>query len=142
MTPWPSDPDAAATAEIERLHRVFEGWFQGTLPPAAFDTELVAVLHPEFEMAMPSGEVVSRAGVEEMRAAHGSNPAFRIEIHEPRLLGAYPAAGLIHAQYVEAQFGARNTTPADHRRRSTVLFELGGPHGLLWRHLHETLLRA
>ncbi len=45
------------------------------------------------------------------------------------------------AAYVEAQTGARNTTPADNLRHSTVLFErLAGR--LAWRHVHETALNA
>jgi hypothetical protein len=46
-------------------------------------------------------------------------------------------AGLVLATYVEAQSGARNTTPADNLRHSTVLFERTGDR-LVWRHLHET----
>jgi hypothetical protein len=41
--------------------------------------------------------------------------------------------------YVEDQSGARNTTPADNLRRSTVLFERMAVR-LVWRHLHETAI--
>jgi hypothetical protein len=58
-----------------------------------------------------------------------------------RVLGEWPQgeleAGLVLATYVEAQTGARNTTPADNLRHSTVLFERTGER-LVWRHLHET----
>lgn len=53
------------------------------------------------------------------------------------MLGAWPAAHLALATYVEAQTGARNTTPPDNLRRSTVLFDTSATQ-LIWRHLQET----
>jgi hypothetical protein len=99
--------------EVVRLHDFFTGWFSGVLP----------------EDALLNG----------LRAAHGSNPDFRIEIRDTRLLGDWPDCGLVLAGYVEAQFGARNTTPPDNLRRATVLFERGAK-GLIWRHVHETAM--
>ncbi|MDH3666022.1 MAG: hypothetical protein OEN23_03740 [Paracoccaceae bacterium] len=128
------------TAEIVRLHDFFEGWFQGTLPQNALDTSLAPVLHPDFENIQPAGTVLTRAVLlGAIAKAHGTNPDFRIGIREPRLLGHWPDAGLILAGYVEAQFGARNTTPADNLRRSTVLFERLEER-LIWRYVHETAL--
>ncbi len=128
------------TAEIKRLHEFFEGWFQGTLPEAALSQILAPALHLDFEYIQPAGTVLTRQVLlEGIANGHGTNPDFRIEIREPRLLGHWPDAGLILAGYVEAQFGARNTIPADNLRRSTALFERNRDR-LVWRHAHETAL--
>ena len=127
-------------AEIVRLHDFFTGWFTGTLPGDAFDEGVAARLHPGFENVQPAGKAMARdVLLNGLRAAHGSNPDFRIEIRETRLLGDWPDCGLVLAGYVEAQFGARNTTPPDNLRRATVLFE-SGAKGLIWRYVHETAM--
>ncbi len=141
MSLWDA-PEAAAIAEIKRLHVFFETWFAGRVPQARLETDLAQVLHPQFAYVMPSGAVVDRADVLEMiRPAYGSNPAFRIEIRAPKLLGAFAEARLLHATYVEHQFGAINTTPPENARRATVLFEVAGGK-LTWRHIQETGLPA
>lgn len=123
-----------AIEEIIRLHDVISGWFRGDLPAARFDPDFADALHPGFENIQPSGAVLSRADlVDPIRAAHGTNPDFRITIEHPRVIATWP--GLILATYVEYQTGARNSAPMN-RRRSTVLFETG-PR-LIWRHLQET----
>ncbi|MEM7506816.1 MAG: hypothetical protein AAF415_08715 [Pseudomonadota bacterium] len=133
-----SDPAARATDEIIRLHDVIAGWFRGEIPEAEFDQAFAASLAPEFENIQPSGKVLSRADLlDPIRAAHGSNPDFRITIEEPRLLGTW--SGLILMGYVEFQQGARQSA-GENRRRSTVLFEEDGDR-LLWRYLQETGLR-
>ena len=129
-----SDPFTLARDEIVRLHRVIDGWFRGELPAERFDPEFSDALHADFENIQPSGLVRSKADLlEPIRAAHGANPDFRIEIEAPRLLATWP--GLILATYVEFQTGAKNSA-ADNRRRSTVLFETGDR--LVWRYLQET----
>lgn len=131
-------PLEAATSEIERLHAFISGWFRGEIAAERFDTEFAGVLDPEFENIQPSGVVLSRSDLlEPIRSLHASNPAFRIEIREPRLLGVWP--GLILATYVEAQFGALNTAPADNNRRSTAVFTVS-ESALTWKHLQETAL--
>jgi hypothetical protein len=129
-------------AEIVRLHDFFTGWFTGALPGDTFEDGVAGRLHPAFENVQPAGKALTRdVLLNGLRAAHGSNPGFRIEIRETRLLGNWPDCGLVLASYVEAQFGARNTTPPDNLRRATVLFERGAK-GLIWRHVHETAMPA
>ena len=128
--------------EIVRLHDFFTGWFTGALPEDAFEEGVAARLHPDFENVQPAGKALSREVLlNGLRAAHGSNPEFRIEIRDTRTLGDWPDCGLILASYVEVQFGALNSTPADNLRRSTVFFERGA-NRLIWRHVHETSLPA
>ncbi len=126
--------------EIEVLHDFFTGWFNGALPETSedFARGLADHLHADFEIVLPSGTVLDRDGIlTPVRQAWGTNPGFRATTRDVRILGEWPAAGLVLAAYVEAQTGARNTTPADNLRHSTVLFERTAER-LLWRHLHET----
>ncbi|MEE8454021.1 MAG: hypothetical protein V3R90_04565 [Limibaculum sp.] len=135
-------------AEIEVLHAFFTGWFNGTLPESgeAFAQGLADHFHPDFEIVLPSGTVCDRDGLlTPVRQAWGTNPEFRTVVRDVRVLGEWrpgeSGAGLVLATYVEAQSGARNTTPADNLRHATVLFErLAGR--LVWRHLHETAFEA
>ena len=122
-------------AEIVDLHDFISGWFRGEIPADRFDTGFAARLHPAFENIQPAGKVFTRAELlEPIRAAHGSNPDFRISIETPRLLGQWP--GLVLATYVEFQTGARQSA-RENRRRSTVLFEISA-NRLIWRYLQET----
>ena len=123
-----------AAAEIIRLHVFISGWFRGEIAEDRFEPEFAGALHTAFENIQPSGAVLGRAGLlDPIRAAHGTNPDFRIAIEAPRVIAQYP--GLILATYVEFQTGARNSAP-ENRRRSTVLFETR--ERLVWRHLQET----
>ncbi len=129
-------------AEVVALHDFFTAWFNGTVDrtDAIFNHGLGDHLHSDFEMVQPSGVVFDLDGtLGGLRQAWGVNPDFRIEIRDVRILGEWP--GLVLAEYVEAQFGARNTIPSDNLRRSTALFERKGGR-LLWRHLHETALAS
>jgi hypothetical protein len=137
-----SDLGAQVRAEIEALHDFLTGWFSGALPEGdeAFARGLADHLQPDFEIVLPSGTVHDRDGLlTPIRQAWGTNPGFSTTVRDVRVLGEWPAAGLVLAAYVEVQTGARNTTPADNLRRSTVLFERRAGR-LLWRHLHETAL--
>ena len=126
--------------EVERLHDFFVGWFQGTIAKTAFEDQVAARLHPDFENIQPSGRALPRDILwTGLRGAWGSNPDFRIEIRDTRILGTWPDCGLILAGYVEAQFGAHNTIPPNNLRRSTVLFERGAS-GLIWRYIQETAM--
>jgi hypothetical protein len=135
---------AEVRAEIEALHDFFTGWFNGALPESdeVFARGLADRFNPDFEIVLPSGTVHDRDAImASIRQAWGTNPGFNATVRDVRVLGEWlpgdSGAGLVLAAYVEAQTGARNTTPADNLRRSTVLFErIAGR--LVWRHLHET----
>ncbi len=141
-----SDLLGEVRAEIERLHDFFTGWFNGTLPESGevFAHGLADHFHPDFEIVLPSGTVHDRDGIlTPVRQAWGTNPEFRAVVRNVRILGEWPqaGAGLVLAASVEDQSGARNTTPADNLRHSTVLFERRSER-LVWRHLHETAFDA
>jgi len=125
-------------AEVAALHDGLVAWFRGTVGEAALDADVGARLHADFEQVQPLGQVLSRAELmRALRPLRGTNPDFGIEIREVRLLGLWPGPGLVLAGYVEDQFAARNTIPADNRRRCTCVLERR-PGGFLWRHVHET----
>ena len=71
--------------------------------------------------------------IEAIQNGRGTNPDFKIEIRDPRLLGSWP--GLVLFQYVEWQTGARASV-SENRRLSTVLFEKSNT-SLSWRYLTE-----
>jgi len=134
--------EARAIAEIVRLHDFLADWFRGSLPAVSLGHGLADALHPDFACIMPSGTMVERAALlASIEAAHGSNPAFRIEIREPRLLATWGDGATLLMTYIEAQFGALNSLPADNLRRSSAVFETVDGR-LLWRHLQETALPA
>jgi hypothetical protein len=126
------------------LHEFFVAWFNGVLDDddATF-ARLADVLHPDFSMVTPSGEWVDRAGVlAQLRGAHASADAsapVRIEIRNlvHRVVG--DDAALV--TYEEWQFAAGRLLNG---RTSSAYFvrAQAAPNGVLWRHLHETLLTA
>lgn len=134
--------EARAIAEIERLHVFFTEWFQGSIPAGSLGPELAEALHQDFEYIMPSGTMLKRDKLlTSIGDMHGSNPAFRIEIREPRLVTSYASPSALLMTYVEAQFGAKASVPADNLRRTSVVFDASGQR-LLWRYIHETALPA
>ncbi len=129
--------------DIEQLHEFFVAWFAAD---AARDRDLFEAavggrLAPGFTIVTPAGRLLERAQIlAGIEADHGSNPGFRIEIRQPRLL--HRQGALILVTYEEWQQGARNVTPANNGRLSTALLAEcdGPPNGLSWLHVHETWL--
>ncbi|MGV9770901.1 DUF4440 domain-containing protein [Streptosporangium sp. NPDC003464] len=127
---------AACRAEIVRLHRIIEGWLSGRTPRTAGEFAAFAQAHlPDFTLSGPDGASLTRGQVLAwVEAAHGRVPGIEIRIREVELVAA--AGPLLVAAYQEWQHG----TGADRNRRATVVFlrDPDAPHGLRWRHLHET----
>ncbi|MEM9073100.1 MAG: hypothetical protein AAGE52_31640 [Myxococcota bacterium] len=125
--------------EIEDLHRFFTGWFRGSLELSALKTELEDRLDPAFTYIQPSGALLDRTRlVGTLRTAHASNTHFAIEIRDVKLRAKSGRTRI--ATYVEVQRGARNTTPAENARLSTVVFEEDPDGSLRWLHVHETAI--
>jgi hypothetical protein len=132
----------AALAEIERLHRFFEAWFQGSLPrdPATF-AACADALAPGFVQIDPQGRERERDGLlAALEAAHGCRAAapFAIAIAEPRIL--LERDGLVLASYVERQHSGATGTA----RRSTAVLAAApaAPLGVAWLHLQETWIAS
>ena len=103
------------------------------------ETQLAARLDQEFRNIQPNGGVLTRDDiVGGIRGAHGANPDFAISVHDVALRGAYDGGTLFLATYLERQTGARNTTPPDNDRVSSVLLRRGKEGRFTWLHLHET----
>lgn len=134
-------------AEIERFHDFLAAWFRGEVArdDEAFDARLSACWPAGMLNIQPSG--IAHAGseiLEKIRGGHGSNPEFRIAIHDVRILDVDRRDGRerVVATYVERQRGARQSTPPANARRSSLWLERAAP-GAEWRwlHLHETAVR-
>ncbi|ACZ91710.1 DUF4440 domain-containing protein [Streptosporangium roseum] len=131
-----ADVAAACRAEIVRLHEVIERWLSGRAPRTAEEFDAFAgSLLPGFTLSGPDGPSLTRDQVLAwVEAEHGRTPGIEIRIREVELVAA--DGSLLVAAYQEWQRG----TGADRNRRSTAVFlrDPAAPHGLRWRHLHET----
>lgn len=143
---WKAPGEASGEAldhcrrEIEVLHQFFEGWLSGERPETKEAFRRVdRALAPAFRLLHPSGTERSRDDIlTGLRGAHGSQPGLTIEIRNVQLCGA--GAQLLAATYEEWQRSA----DTEDGRLSTVVFARHpeAPHGLRWRHVHETWLQA
>lgn len=143
------DPEARASIETDilEMHRFFEDWFTGRCPDddETFERGVARRLAPAFRIVMPGGTMLDRDGLlGALRAGHGVNGEFRIEIRD--VAGRYldTGHGLVLATYVEWQSDAVNSVPPDNGRMSSAVFErhAGAPNGFRWVHVHETWLPA
>ena len=123
--------------EIVALHEFFVGWFSGTLPTSAFETQFLPRFSPDFLLIPPAGILLTledfQAG---LRASHGTNPDFRIAIRNVRLRGVLDSHLL--ATYEEWQRNALASKPPDNARIASVVFNRAP--SLQWLHVHETWL--
>ncbi|NEE01946.1 DUF4440 domain-containing protein [Phytoactinopolyspora halotolerans] len=129
--------EQAVQDEVVRLHRIIQRWLSGRATPDDPDFDaFCAAQGAGFTLVMPEGRTLHREDVLEMvRAAHGVEPAIEIRIHDVTVVAA--DADVVVATYREEHRG----TAAEHiERLATAVFTRDGdtPHGLRWRHLHET----
>lgn len=128
--------------EVVELHRFFQDWFNGVLPPTeeAFE-RFSSVMADEFVIISPNGELTERDElVERLRAAHGiwrrlSRPG-RIWIENLRV--RHRVGDQILVLYEEWQ----EMDGESRGRLSTALFRLRetAPNGVQWLHVHEVWL--
>lgn len=127
--------EAAARAEIESLHEFFVGWFSGTLPDEAFESNFLPRFSEDVVFIPPAG---FQFGFDELATAvrerYASNPEFRIAIRNVRVHQETPE--LVIATYEEWQRNALASSPPDNGRVATVVFKKG--ERLRWLHIHET----
>ncbi len=143
----PSDGlEALIRAEIERFHAFVAAWFRGEVERSEdlFRRELSDRLASGLINIQPAGPVLSRDRlVSSLFDGHGANPDFAIEIADVAILGIFENGHVLLGTYLEHQSGARNTTPSENTRRSSVLFRLSSSdRSLTWLHIHETGLPA
>lgn len=133
-------------AEVRALHECFVAWFSGACAAsdAWFDAHFCCRLAEDFEIVLPGGRRLARqALLEDLRAAHGSNPAFRIQVRDVRVR-ALGGGAVWLVTYEEWQRNARRSTPPDNGRitSATLVPDAQCPYGLKWVHAHETWLPA
>ena len=125
--------------EIESLHAFFCEWFGGRMPQAQFHAQFMQRFDPGLVFIPPAGHYFGLNDLgEAVRKGYGSNPDFRVQIRNVRVLREMD--GFVLATYEEWQRNALASTPPDNGRLATVLFEMGEP--LRWHHIHETWLPA
>lgn len=132
--------------EVEMVHDFIAAWFRGDVAPSAqaFDAQLTDRLAPSLVNIQPSGRVLLRDDLlSAVRDGYRSNPDFQISVEQFALRAVFADATLALATYVEFQRGAKNTTPSDNTRLTTVLFFTPTTSARpTWLHLHETALPA
>ncbi|MEC4018740.1 hypothetical protein [Streptomyces sp. H27-D2] len=138
-----TEPAAQTTAhacrsEIVRLHDLLAGWLSGETArtPEAF-APFAESHDPGFTLIEPGGKLLARDRVlTEVESVHGAAPGLVIDISEVQLIAE--SGSLVVAGYEEWHSGPTAGGP----RRVTAVFvrEPAAPHGLRWRHLHETWL--
>jgi hypothetical protein len=123
--------------DVEDLHDFFVGWYNGTLPESAFETEFAARLDPAFTIIMPNGVELDHDALSfAMRDSFGKNPGFRIEIRKLRLVHASEATAV--ATYEEWQYLGPDEADYTSARISSVVFSRSDR--LKWLHVQETWL--
>jgi len=122
-------------AEVESLHRFFEGWFSGALPRDELESEFLCRFDPGFVLIPPTGGVLT---LEELAASllvsHGTRPDFGISIRNVEVRSV--SAGHVLANYEEWQQDGLASARCQNARITTVLFQNVEP--LRWVHVHET----
>jgi hypothetical protein len=137
-----SDAAKLVRTEIVALHEFFVQWFSGAV---ANDDDVFAQgfarrLDPGFVLIGPDAEIMPLAMLTKfLRAAHGSNPGFRIEIRNVVLRRELDSVFVV--TYEEWQRNAVHAPPSN-GRLSTALLQTDrvAPGGLAWLHLHECWL--
>jgi hypothetical protein len=137
-----SDAAKLVRAEIVALHEFFVQWFSGVV---ANDDDVFAQgfarhFEPGFVLIGTGAEILPLAALTKfMRAGHGSNPGFRIEIRDVVLRRELDAVFVV--TFEEWQRNAQHATP-NNGRLCTVLLQTDrvAPGGLAWLHMHECWL--
>lgn len=135
-----------AAEEVRALHECFVAWFNGACEAsdAWFDAHFRCRLAEDFAIVLPGGGRLAReALLADLRAAHGSNPVFRIQVRDVRAR-ALAGGAVWLVTYEEWQRNARRSTPPDNGRLTSAVMvpAAGCPYGLKWVHVHETWLPA
>lgn len=129
---------------MAELNQAIMLWFNGSL--ANTDEGFAAVTrycHPDMTYVFPSGGVQDAASfLEDLRGAHGTNPAFKLVTLRAHTRRLYEDTNLVAAEIVELQDSAKFGPRPRHARRTTLLClkDDGGPHGLLVWRLHESFM--
>jgi hypothetical protein len=137
-----SDAAKLVHAEILAMHEFFVKWFRGavTNDDDVFSQGFARRFDPGFMLIGTGGEILPLARLTKLiRAGHGSNPGFRIEIREVVLRRELDSVYVV--TFEEWQRNAMHATP-NNGRLNTALLQMDrvAPGGLAWLHMHECWL--
>lgn len=124
--------------EVTQTHIEIEQWFAGVAPEGTLQN-LLARFSPEFTMVAPTtGTRVNTAGVHALfTRLGGMRPGLKITLSEMAGIDRHARGATV--TYRERQVDDSGTQTD---RRATVVFEKMASGALLWRHLHETFIKA
>lgn len=128
---------AAAEAEVRARHDFFVAWFTGRADAEAL-AETARAFAPDFTMLWPDmGQDGRDSLMDKLRAAKGTSPAsyaIRIEIVSARQVDAETVVLICD----EHQTGG--ASPNSRRMSAVFSRNDAAPHGVVWRHLHQSWL--
>ena len=126
--------------EVVSLHEFFVAWYDKATADATDFDRFDRVMGPGMTMIPPSGDMLERDAVvsyvRDNRATFDGDYAIEIADVQP----AWEAGNVIVVTYIEKQ-QRRGVKTA---RRASALFveSSSAPHGVEWRHLHETWMQV
>jgi hypothetical protein len=126
--------DEHLVAEVEQQHQLLATWIGSSAQPAVLDA-LRAAHTADFSMVTVDGHVLGRqAALDGLAGAANSRPGLRILISDVTVAAELVDAVLVGFLETHVQHGHTSS------RRVTALLrsERNAPHGLRWRHVHET----
>jgi hypothetical protein len=120
--------------EVEHQHQLLATWIGSTAQPAVLDA-LRASLTADFSMVTVDGDVVDRqALLDGLAGARNARSGLRILISEVTV--ALELGDTVLTRFLQTHVEHRHTSS---RRVSALLSaDEHAPHGLRWRHIHET----
>lgn len=127
-------------AEVDELHQFFQDLFLAEIDSIE---RAERVFGPDMTFVGPDGHRIDRAAVLAMLdAGRGHSADLRISIEGHRTV--LVTDDVVIGEYIEVhEVGAGETGDrTGNRRRTTVVFDIDAsmPHGVRWRHVHETFL--
>lgn len=122
--------------EVLDAHRLIRCWLGDASSPARVCENLLARFSPAYSMVTPGGGQLDYTSLTAFfRTQRGAKSGLEIEIDNMQLIVESAAGATVSYQEWQKLPGQDATL-----RFSTVVFELGADHQVIWRHLHETAL--
>lgn len=119
--------------ELANIHVEIQALFDGSADAGALD-RIMNRFAPSFELVMPSGVALDRAGLRDVFAKlNGARPGSQIQIKDMAIIAEYPSGAVVkYREYQRDNAGNANV------RRSIAVMEIDAHGKVAWRHLQET----
>ncbi len=124
--------------EVIQTHVEIEQWFAGVAPEGTLQN-LLARFSPEFSMIAPATgtRVNARRGQRSVHSPGRNAPGLKITLSEMTGIDRHARGATVTYRELQVDDSGTRTD-----RRATVVFEKQASGALLWRHLHETFIKA